>query len=90
MAVSRLGLGTAPLGNLFTTVTDDDASATVDAAWESGVRTFDTAPQYGHGLAEVRLGRALAGRPRDEYVLSSKGRPLAAPYHRRPAGQRVP
>jgi D-threo-aldose 1-dehydrogenase len=46
--------------------------ATVDAAWELGVRCFDTAPQYGHGLAEIRLGRALAGRQRDQYVLASK------------------
>lgn len=85
-AVDRLGLGTAPLGNLFTSVTDDEAAATVDAAWELGVRTFDTAPQYGHGLAEVRLGRALRGRPRDGYVLSSKvGRLLRHTEGERPA-----
>ena len=71
-AVARIGLGTAPLGNLFTAITDDDAHATVDAAWDGGVRCFDTAPQYGHGLAEIRLGRALAGRPRDQYVLATK------------------
>ncbi|MEI8240548.1 MAG: aldo/keto reductase [Actinomycetota bacterium] len=77
MAVSnpvlhRVGLGTAPLGNLFTAISDEVAQATVDAAWDGGVRFFDTAPHYGHGLAETRLGRALAGRPRDEYVLASK------------------
>ena len=71
-AVARVGLGTAPLGNLFTAITDDEARATVDAAWDGGVRFFDTAPQYGHGLAEIRLGRALADRPRDQYVLASK------------------
>jgi len=68
----RVGLGTAPLGNLFTEVTDDDALATVEAAWDAGIRMFDTAPLYGHGLAERRLGAALASRPRAEYVLSTK------------------
>jgi D-threo-aldose 1-dehydrogenase len=72
MGIVRLGLGTAPLGNLFTAITDEVAQATVDAAWDGGVRFYDTAPQYGHGLAEIRLGRALADRPRDEYVLASK------------------
>ena len=70
--MTELGLGTAPLGNLFTAVSDEQAAATVAAAWRAGVRTFDTAPQYGHGLAEVRLGRALASLPREEFVLSSK------------------
>ncbi len=70
--VTRLGLGGAPLGNMFTTVTDNDAQSTVDAAWDAGIRYFDTAPFYGHGLAEERLGRALADRPRDEYVVSTK------------------
>ena len=45
----RLGLGCAPLGNLFAAVTDADARATLDAAWASGCRSFDTAPHYGHG-----------------------------------------
>ena len=70
--VTRLGLGTAPLGNLFSTVTDADADATVDAAWDEGVRFFDTAPLYGHGLAERRVGRALRARPRDEFVIATK------------------
>jgi D-threo-aldose 1-dehydrogenase len=78
--VTRLGLGCAPLGNLFQAVADDDAVATVDAAWDAGWRLFDTAPLYGHGLSERRLGAALAGRPRDEYVLSTKvGRLLRPP-----------
>jgi len=68
----RLGLGGAPLGNLFTAVTDDDARALVDAAWASGCRSFDTAPHYGHGLSERRLGDALRRHLRDEFVLSSK------------------
>jgi len=70
--VTRLGLGGAPLGNLYAAVDDDGATAVVDAAWEAGIRYFDTAPLYGHGLSERRLGRVLAGRPRDQYVLSTK------------------
>ncbi|MFN8021720.1 MAG: aldo/keto reductase [Acidimicrobiales bacterium] len=71
-ALDRVGLGTAPLGNLFEALSDEQAQATVDAAWDTGVRFFDTAPLYGHGLAEIRLGRALASRPRDQYVLATK------------------
>lgn len=67
-----LGLGAAPLGNLYTAVSDELAAATVDAAWEAGIRCFDVAPHYGVGLAEQRLGAGLAGRPRSEFVLSSK------------------
>jgi D-threo-aldose 1-dehydrogenase len=86
VAVSRLGLGTAPLGNLFTVVPHDDALATVRAAWDRGVRYFDTAPQYGHGLAETRLGEALAESPRDEFVVASKvGRVLRRSIGDRPA-----
>lgn len=68
----RLGLGGAPLGNLFSAVSDAEARALVDAAWADGCRTFDTAPHYGHGLSERRLGDALRGHPRNAYVLSSK------------------
>jgi D-threo-aldose 1-dehydrogenase len=71
-AVTGLGLGTAPIGNMFTRVTDEDAQAAVDAAWDGGIRYFDTAPLYGHGQSEQRLGRALRDRPRDEYVLATK------------------
>ncbi|TDD60534.1 aldo/keto reductase [Kribbella antibiotica] len=68
----KIGLGGAPLAGLRTKVSEDDALATVNAAWDAGWRYFDTAPHYGLGLAEERLGRGLAGKPRDEYVLSSK------------------
>ena len=71
-ALSELSLGCAQLGNLYREVGDAEAQATVDAAWELGVRYFDTAPHYGLGLSERRLGRALASRPRDSCVLSSK------------------
>lgn len=67
-----IGLGGAPLAGLRTEVSEADAIATVNAAWDAGWRYFDTAPHYGLGLAEERLGRGLAGKPRDEYVLSSK------------------
>ncbi|MEE9103657.1 aldo/keto reductase [Pseudomonas nitroreducens] len=69
---TRLGFGTAPLGNMFRAVPAEEVQATVDAAWNNGVRYFDTAPFYGAGLSETRLGAALANRPRDEYVLSTK------------------
>jgi len=80
----RLGLGTAPLGNLFTAISDDEADATVLAAWEMGVRWFDTAPQYGHGLAETRLGRVLPGLPRAEMTVASKVGRLLRPVSPRP------
>ncbi|SHN25039.1 D-threo-aldose 1-dehydrogenase [Duganella sacchari] len=68
----QLGFGTAPLGNMFRNIPQAEALATVDAAWEQGIRHFDTAPLYGAGLAELRLGEALAKRKREHYVLSSK------------------
>lgn len=71
-ADQRVGLGGAPIGNLLGEVSEADAVATVNAAWDEGWRYFDTAPHYGLGLAEERLGRGLAGKPRDSYVLSSK------------------
>ena len=75
----RLGLGGAPLGNLFAPVEPAQARATVDAAWDGGCRSFDTAPHYGHGLSERRVGDALQCRPRASFVLSSKvGRLMTA------------
>ncbi|MDC7768732.1 aldo/keto reductase [Priestia megaterium] len=68
----KLGFGTAPLGNMYRNIPEEEAIATVDAAWESGIRYFDAAPLYGAGLAELRLGEALSKRNRDEYVLSTK------------------
>jgi len=70
--LGRLGLGTAGIGNLFHEVSDEEARAIVAAAWDGGVRYFDTAPHYGLGLAERRLGAALASYPRSEYLLSTK------------------
>jgi D-threo-aldose 1-dehydrogenase len=68
----RLGFGGGPIGNLFTAVPDADARAAVDAAWQGGVRYFDTAPHYGLGLSERRLGAALRDRPREGYALATK------------------
>jgi hypothetical protein len=67
-----LGLGCAPIGNLYTPVADADAVATVRAALDDGVRYFDTAPHYGAGESERRLGMALEGVPRDAYVIATK------------------
>lgn len=71
-ALPRLGLGCATQGNLLQKRTDDEAHAVFDAAWEAGIRHFDTAPHYGLGLSERRLGRFLATKPREEFVLSTK------------------
>ncbi len=68
----KLGFGTAPLGNMFRAIPDEEARATVEAAWDQGIRYYDTAPFYGAGLAELRLGEVLATKPRDSYVLSTK------------------
>jgi D-threo-aldose 1-dehydrogenase len=70
--VTELSFGAAGIGNLFRAVSDEVASAAVEAAWDAGVRTFDTAPHYGLGLSERRLGAALRGRDRDTYTVSTK------------------
>lgn len=84
LKVSGLGLGSAPLGGLYHDMSDQQALATIDAAWDAGVRYFDTAPHYGHTKAEHRIGNALRRYPRDQYVLSTKvGRhfvPRTTPY----------
>jgi D-threo-aldose 1-dehydrogenase len=79
VAVTRLGLGCAPLANLYVEVDDDQATATVDEAWAAGVRYFDTAPHYGLGLSERRLGAALRDRPREDYAVSTKVGRLLVP-----------
>jgi D-threo-aldose 1-dehydrogenase len=74
------GYGSSGLGELFVKVSDRQAQGTLEAAWNAGVRYFDTAPYYGHGLAEHRLGDFLRGVPRDEFVVSTKvGRLLRTP-----------
>ena len=79
LTVPRVGIGTAPLGNMFRVHTDAEADAVLASAVAHGLRYFDTAPLYGHGLAEQRVGRAVAGLPRDEVIVSTKvGRLLRA------------
>lgn len=70
--LSEVGFGASVIGNLHRAVSEQDAVQAVEHAWDRGVRYFDTAPHYGLGLSERRLGRALAGFPRDEFVLSTK------------------
>ncbi|MGB5557178.1 MAG: aldo/keto reductase [Paracoccaceae bacterium] len=72
LSFTKLGFGTAPLGNLYRAISDDEAQTILEMAWAGGVRYYDTAPLYGLGLSETRLNRFLRGKPRDEYVLSTK------------------
>ena len=72
LRVTEIGFGGAPLGNLFAVVTEADAQASLAASWDNGCRFFDTAPLYGYGLSERRVGDALREKPRDQYVLSTK------------------
>jgi D-threo-aldose 1-dehydrogenase len=79
LGVTELGFGGAAIGGLFKPSPADVARAAVDAAWDAGIRYFDTAPHYGLGMSERRLGEALRDRPREEFVLSTKvGRLLVA------------
>ena len=72
LRVTRLGIGGAPIGSLFRTVSEDDASATVRRGLDLGLNYIDTAPLYGHGMSEMRLERVLKDVPRDSFVLSTK------------------
>lgn len=83
--VSRIGFGAASLGNLYRETSDEEAAGAVAAAWDEGIRFFDTAPHYGLGLSERRLGEALAAYPRDEVVISTKVGRLLVP-NPRPTG----
>jgi D-threo-aldose 1-dehydrogenase len=69
---TALGFGCAPLGNFNRRLTNEEALSALQASWEQGIRYFDTAPLYGHGLAETRVGWFLREKPRDEFVLSTK------------------
>ncbi|GAA4725119.1 aldo/keto reductase [Phytohabitans rumicis] len=83
LRLTRLGCGTASIGNHRVPLTDGEAAEILDAAWDAGIRHFDTAPHYGLGLSEWRLGQFLAGKPRDEYAVSTKVGRLLEPN---PAG----
>lgn len=80
--LTALGFGASVIGNLYEVTPPRDAEAAVEAAWEAGIRYFDTAPHYGLGLSERRLGAALRGRPRAGYVVSSKAGRLLVPNER--------
>ena len=80
LELPRLGMGGAALGNIFNVIPDSEADATMDAAWDAGVRFYDTSPWYGRGLSEHRMGRGLYLRPRHEAIVSTKvGRIFTAP-----------
>jgi D-threo-aldose 1-dehydrogenase len=79
LELSALGLGAAQFGNLYRETTEQEAAGAVDAAWAGGIRYFDTAPHYGLGLSERRLGALLRQKPRDEFVLSTKVGRLLVP-----------
>lgn len=80
LSATTLGLGTTAIGGLYTATSEQSATETMETAWELGIRFFDTAPQYGNGMAEHRLGAFLKTKPRDSYVLCTKvGRLLRMP-----------
>jgi D-threo-aldose 1-dehydrogenase len=72
LALSSVGFGAAPIGNMHRAITEEEAEETIEAAWEAGIRYFDTAPLYGHGLSERRIGSVLRHKPRDSFVISTK------------------
>lgn len=77
--ITDMGFGAAPIGNFLKPISEPDAEAMIARAWDAGMRYFDTAPYYGHGLSELRLGHYLRWRKRSDFVLSSKvGRVLKA------------
>ena len=87
--VTELGFGGAGLGNLYREVSDEAVVETLDAAWEQGIRYFDTAPYYGFGLSEARLGAYLRSQGRNSFVLSTKvGRLLVPAHHVKDAAER--
>jgi D-threo-aldose 1-dehydrogenase len=86
LKTTRLGLGSAPLGGLFNPVSDATAHGVVAHAYEAGLRFYDTAPLYGYGSAEQRMGHVLAQRPRDEHVLATKVGRLIRPREAAGAG----
>ncbi|TKV27343.1 aldo/keto reductase [Arthrobacter sp. NamB2] len=79
LALTELGLGTAQFGNLYRETTDAEAEGAFEAAWQAGIRSFDTAPHYGLGLSERRLGALLRTKDRDDFVLSTKAGRLLVP-----------
>lgn len=72
LEVTEMSFGAAPIGNIFRTISEENSRHMMDFAWESGIRCYDTAPMYGHGLSEARVGESLRWKNRDDYVLITK------------------
>lgn len=83
---NKIGFGAAPLGNMFRDIAEEEALATVEAAWTEGIRYFDAAPFYGAGLAEERLGEVLSQKNRDDFILSTKAGRLVEEEHEEKSG----
>src|SRR4029453_2129892 len=79
LSFSPIGFGSAPLGNYLRALSEEECDATLNRAWDAGIRYFDTAPFYGLGLSEMRVGRLLRAKPRDAFTLSSKVGRLLVP-----------
>ncbi|MBL4768463.1 MAG: aldo/keto reductase [Rhodobacteraceae bacterium] len=82
LEVTAFGFGTAPIGNIFREIDEKTSNGMIQTAWDTGVRYFDTAPMYGHGLAELRIGQSLRWKNRDDFILSSKVGRLLKPKKR--------
>jgi D-threo-aldose 1-dehydrogenase len=82
LEVTAFAFGTAPIGNFLKPISETETQGMIEAAWDAGIRFYDTAPMYGHGLAELRTGHYLRWKPRDEYVVASKVGRLLKPAKR--------
>lgn len=82
LEVTAFGFGTAPVGNIFREIDEQTSDAMFQKSWDAGVRYYDTAPMYGHGLAELRTGHSLRWKNRDDFVLSSKVGRILKPARR--------
>ena len=88
LRLTRLGFGGAPIGNTRNEVSDADARSALEAAWDAGIRYFDTSPWYGLGLSEHRVGAFLRGKPREDYIISTKVGRLLKPWPKRYGARR--
>jgi D-threo-aldose 1-dehydrogenase len=81
--VTDMGFGAAPIGNFLRPISEEESAAMINRAWDAGMRYFDTAPYYGHGLSEARVGQNLRWRPREEFVISTKVGRVLKPARRK-------
>ena len=82
LEVTAFSFGTAPVGNFLRAIPESESDAMFQTAWDAGVRYYDTAPYYGHGLSELRTGHSLRWKNRDDYVLSTKVGRILKPARR--------